>query len=554
MTARWRLVLVMGTLALLFCALGARLVWLQVVQGDFLVAQGEMRSARAVTTPAHRGMIVDRNGTPLAVSTPVTSIWADPRQLPVERLGELAVAAGVSEETLRQRHRVHRAFFYVSRQLPPAQANDILSLDIPGVYGQPEYKRYYPAGEVTAHVLGFTNIDDQGQEGIELAYDERLRGTPGRDLVLQTVHGDLVRHVETLEAPQPGENLELTIDLDLQFEVYQALKEAYHRHQADWASAVVMDPSTGDILALANLPGFNPNDRLSIRPRNTRNRALTDAIEPGSVMKTMAIAGALEQGLVTPDTEFNTNPGRLRLADGSVIEDYRNYGLLDTRGVMVKSSNVGASQIALDMGGENLWSTYYRFGLGQSIGIGFPGEATGSLPNRTRWAPSQLATMSYGYGLTATPMHIAQAYAAIANDGVMVSPRLLRRALQTDPQRVVSSETAAQVRAMLAGVMSDEGTGRLARVPSYSAAGKTGTTHTIGLQGYEEDNYRGVFVGYAPADDPELVVAVVIDNPRGESYFGGAVAGPVFSKIVQSALPHRGQLPDRLQAVEARND
>ncbi|MCH8551329.1 MAG: penicillin-binding protein 2 [Natronospirillum sp.] len=552
MTARWRLYMVVFALLLLFSSLLGRVVYLQVAERQFLINQGQMRSAREVEVGAHRGMILDRHGTPLAVSTPVISLWGDPRRLNPADLPRLAEAAGVSVETLEQRHRIHRAFFYVRRQLPPDQANAILDLGIPGVYGRQEYRRYYPAGEVTAHILGFTNIDDHGQEGIELAYNDMLSGRSGSNLVLQNLNGQVVRHVEAVRPPQPGQDLQLTIDLDLQYKVYRALKSAWQRHQADWASVVVMDPRTGDILAMANQPSYNPNDRSSIRPEFLRNRAITDAVEPGSVMKTMAIAGALNEGVVTASDRFDTSPGRMTVGRDHVVRDFRDYGELDVTGIMAHSSNVGMTQIALALGGERLWSSLYRFGFGQPIGVGFPGEATGSLPNYSRWADVQVATQSYGYGMTATPLQLAQAYSAIANDGVMVPPRLLQQSIQSPPTRVMPQSVMTDVRRMLEAAMQDGGTGTRARMPLFSAAGKTGTAHTVGLAGYDEDAYRGVFVGYAPADNPELVVSVVINNPRGEEYFGGAVAGPVFSEVMQAALAHIGTTPDQLLTAGQR--
>ncbi|MEX1057442.1 MAG: penicillin-binding protein 2, partial [Natronospirillum sp.] len=534
----------------LLVALISRVVYLQVAEQQFLISQGEMRSAREIEVGAHRGMVLDRHGTPLAVSTPVVSLWGDPRRLSLDDLPMIADAVGVSLDTLRQRHGIHRAFFYIARQLSPDRAQAVLDLNIAGVYGRPEYKRFYPAGEVTSHLLGFTNIDDHGQEGIELAYNHLLSGQSGRNLVLQNLRGQVVRHVETISAPRPGRDLQLTIDLDLQYKAYRSLKAAFQRHQADWASVVVLDARNGDILAVANQPSYNPNDRSSMRPDFMRNRALTDAFEPGSVMKALAIAAALNEGVVKPRDLFDTSPGRMSLGNGNTVRDFRNYGELDVVNIMAKSSNVGMSQIALQLGGQSLWSNFYNFGLGQTIGIGFPGEGTGSLPNRTRWSDAQTATLSYGYGMTATTLQLAQAYAAIANDGMRMSPRILTQALRTPPVRVLPADVAADVRQMLEAVMADGGTGTRARMPLYSSGGKTGTAHTVGLAGYNDDAYRGVFIGYAPAENPELVVAVVVNNPRSEEYFGGAVAGPIFSEVMQAALSHVGATPDYLLSAE----
>jgi len=545
----WRLWLVSGLLLLLLAALMGRITYINLTERQFLIRQGDLRSVRELEVMAHRGMIIDRHGQPLAVSTPVVALWGDPRHLDVAQLPALAAATGVSLDTLEQRHRIHRAFFYIRRQLPPEQAQQILDLNIPGVYARQEFRRFYPAGEVLAHVLGFTNIDDHGQEGIELAYNDRLTGQPGRDLVLQNMNGQVVRHVETLQQPSPGQPLQLTIDLDLQYQVYRALKNAWARHQADWASVVVMDIRTGDILAMANVPSFNPNDRSSIRPEALRNRAIADAIEPGSVIKTFALAGALHEGVITPADTFNTSPGRMRLASGHLVRDFRDYGVLDVTGVLARSSNVGTARIALNMGGAALWSHLYNFGFGQTTHLGLPGEAAGVLPNRSRWADIQVVSKSYGYGMTATPLQLTQAYAALANEGLMVMPRILHQGMQSTPRQVLAPEISRDIHAMLMAAMQEGGTGTRAIMPLYSAAGKTGTAITLGDFGYNTDAYRSVFSGYAPAHDPRLAVTVVIENPRGEEFFGGAVAGPVFSEVMQAALSSLGIRPDQLQSV-----
>lgn len=549
MRLRWRLWLVSGVMLLLLAVLMGRVTYINLTERQFLIRQGDLRSVRELEVMAHRGMIVDRHGQPLAVSTPVVALWGDPRHLDLEHLPALAAATGVSLETLAQRHQIHRAFFYIRRQLAPEQAQQILDLNIPGVYARQEFRRFYPAGEILTHVLGFTNIDDHGQEGIELAYNDLLTGQPGRDLVLQNRNGQVVRHVETLQPPHPGQTLQLTIDLDLQYQVYRALKNAWARHQADWASVVVMDVRTGDILAMANVPSFNPNDRSSIRPEALRNRAVSDAIEPGSVIKTFALAGALVDGVITPSDTFNTSPGRLRLASGHQVRDFRDYGVLDVTGVLARSSNVGTARIAMEMGGSALWAHLFNFGFGQTTNLGLPGESAGVLPNRSRWADIQVVSQSYGYGMTATPLQLTQAYAALANQGVMVMPRILNQGLQTPPRQVLAPEITHEIQQMLIAAMQEGGTGTRARMPLFSAAGKTGTAITLGDFGYNTDAYRSVFAGYAPAHDPRLAVTVVVENPRGEEFFGGAVAGPVFAEVMQAALSSLGVRPDQwLQA------
>lgn len=546
----WRLWVVCFFLLVLWVALMGRMTFINLTERQFLIRQGDLRSVRELPVLAHRGMITDRHGQPLAVSTPVVALWGDPRHLDAAHLPLIAEATGVSLETLEQRHRIHRAFFYIRRQLPPEQAQLILDLNVPGVYARQEFRRFYPAGEVMAHVLGFTNIDDHGQEGLELAYNDLLTGEPGRDLVLQNLNGQVVRHVETLQAPRPGQTMQLTIDLDLQYQVYRALKSAWTRHQADWASVVVMDIRSGDILAMANVPSFNPNDRSSIRPEALRNRAVMDAVEPGSVIKTFAIAGALSDGVIEPSQSFNTSPGRMRLASGHWVRDFRDYGVLDVTGVLARSSNVGTARIAMDMGGASLWSHLFNFGFGQTTDLGLPGEAAGVLPNRSRWADIQVVSKSYGYGMTATPLQLTQAYAALANDGVMVMPRILMQGMQVPPRRVLAPEVNRDIHQMLYAAMQEGGTGTRAQMPLFSAAGKTGTAITLGDFGYNTDAYRSVFSGYAPAHDPRLAVTVVIENPRGEEFFGGAVAGPVFAEVMQASLHALGIRPDQWVAAD----
>ena len=548
----YRRVLLLAAFAAALGALLWRALDLQVFDRQFLQGQGKARHLRVVSIPAHRGMILDRNGEPLAVSTPVDSVWANPQTLVPARayLAPLARILGTDTDALLRRlaRRPGREFVYLKRHVRPEVAAQVKALGAPGVYLQREYRRYYPDGEVAAHVLGFTDIDDRGQEGMELAYDEWLRGEPGKKRVLKDGRRRIVDDVERISAPRPGKNLVLSIDRRIQYLAYRELKAAVQRHRARGGSVVVLDAVTGEVLAMANQPSFNPNNRVRLKPAQTRNRALTDVFEPGSTMKPFTIAAALESGRYRPDTPVDTRPGLFRVGRNTV-RDVHDYGLLDVTGVIRKSSNVGAAKIALSLPPERLWAQFDSLGFGRVTASGFPGEAAGLLAHYSRWHRIEQATMAFGYGLSVTPLQLARAYAAIAGDGRLPEVSLLRRDGRAEARTVFSAATARALRHMLEEATGPEGTGGRARVAGYRVAGKTGTVHKSTAGGYAEDRYYSVFAGLAPASRPRLVAVVVINEPRDGEYYGGKVAAPVFSRVMAGALRLLNVAPDGLRTA-----
>ncbi|MBB5322656.1 peptidoglycan D,D-transpeptidase FtsI family protein [Marinobacter oulmenensis] len=534
----WRFASVLGVFLLVMAGIGWRLVDLQVVENDFLRKQGDVRTIRMESIDAHRGVITDRYGEPLAVSTPVQTIWANPSQTDPDDPGltSLAGMLEMDEASLRQRLRDYsgREFIYLRRKVQPAVARDALALDIAGIYGRQEYRRYYPAGEVTAHVVGFTNIDEHGQEGIELAYNQWLSGEPGRKRVIKDNRGRVVKDLNLVRDARPGRDLELSIDLRLQYLAYRELKAVVAAHEARGGTLVMLDVDSGEVLAMVNQGSYNPNDRSQLVAENLRNKAITDLFEPGSTMKPFTVAAALESGKYKPDTIVDTTPGYRRFGRYT-IRDHRNYGPIDLGEIIVKSSNVGASKIANDLGGEALRSFYSRLGLGQATGIGFPGEVVGVLPARMKWRPVEEATLSYGYGLSVNALQLAQAYMVIANGGIRYPVSLIREEEQPQGRRVLSEHVAAQVREMLRGVVA-RGTGGRAQPGLYSAGGKTGTVHLVGASGYEDNEYKAIFAGMAPIDHPQIVTVVAVDAPQSGQYYGGEVAAPVFARVMGDAL------------------
>jgi len=540
---RGRAVLVMVACALAAGVLVARAVELQVLSREFLRGQADVRHVRHVPVAAHRGMILDRNGEPLAISTPVWSIWADPGALleaPVHWPG-LANALEMSRDRLRERLQAAKAreFVWLRRRLTPEAAERVLALDAPGVGKRREYRRYYPTGEVSGQVLGFTDIDDRGQEGLELAFDDWLSGEPGRKRVVQDRLGRVIEDLELLRPAEHGRDLRVTLDRRLQYLAYRELKAAVQRHGARAGSLVVLDVDSGEVLAMVNQPAFNPNDTSERSGNLVRNRAVTDVFEPGSTMKPLTIAAALGSGEYRPTTPVFTAPGTLKVS-GHMIRDHRDLGTLDVAGVIRKSSNVGASKIALSLEPRTLWETFSRFGLGQSTGSGFPGEVGGRLPSPNKWGPVEQATIAFGYGVSVTPLQLARAYAAIANEGrlpqVRFRPPGESGADHDRPVRATGERSARQIRSMLESVVSAEGTGGRAAVSGYRVAGKTGTAHKVSAGGYAEDRYRALFAGFAPVSDPRIAAVVVIDEPQGKEYYGGQVAAPVFARVVAGAL------------------
>ncbi len=559
----WRLAVVGIFFLMLAMVLCWRFVSLQVVPAaagaklgpDILLKRAASQLLRKETLPAHRGVITDRNGEPLAVSTPVVSLFADPRELLQQQADwhRLAVALGHDPDYLadRIRRKASKRFIYLKRRMSPAAAEEIKKLGIDGVYGQNEYQRFYPAGEVTAHLVGFTNIDDQGQEGIELAFNGWLKGTPGKKQVVKDLHGHIIKDVKQLSEARPGKPMALSIDLRLQYIVYKELKSAVKRVNASSGSVVLLDVKTGEVLAIANQPSFNPNDRSQLKPFQMRNRAATDIYEPGSTVKPLTMVAALESGKYQPSTLINTSPGRIRVGR-KVLLDPVNYGEISLTKVITKSSQVGTSKIALSLEPERIRDVFYRVGLGQSTGSGFPGEGVGVLPNRGRWRPIEQATLAFGHGLSVTTLQLAQAYAVLASGGDRRPLSLLKVTSAPIPENVIDPSIAKQVLGMLKTVTKKGGTAKRANVEGYEVAGKTGTIHKVGRTGYEGSRYIAVFAGIAPADKPEVVAVVMINDPKGDEYYGGEVAAPVFSNIISKTMRLLGVPTTEAQRVAAR--
>lgn len=530
--------------------LEGRVLYLQILKKDFLVGQGDDRHLRTVQISAHRGPITDRHGEPLAVSTPVDSIWAAPQELmpALDRLGDLAEVLDVEADWLARRitSNLDREFVYLRRHLRPNDAARALSLGLPGVSTLREYRRYYPAGEVAGHVLGFTDIDDRGQEGLELAYDYWLSGETGAKRVLRDRLGRVVEDVELINAAQPGRTLASSLDLRVQYLAYRELKQAVLDSDALSGSVVILDVTNGEVLAMVNQPSYNPNDRAQLEVARYRNRAVTDIFEPGSSFKPLIVAAALESGRYGPDSIIDTSPGYLRVGGKILTEDYNNLGKIDITTMLAKSSSVGAGKLGLELEPEQLWAVLSSFGIGRLTDSGFPGESAGVLNHPRYWRPVGQATLAYGYGLSVTALQLAQAYSVIAADGIRRPISMLVQDEQVAGERVVSVDTARRLRSMLETVVSPAGTGQRAAIRNFRVAGKTGTAKKVGVGGYSDDRYVAVFAGLAPASDPKLVAVVVIDEPRGEDYYGGEVAAPVFSRIVSGALRLMAIPPDAL--------
>ncbi|APE29795.1 cell division protein [Halomonas aestuarii] len=535
--ARYRVMMTLVALGL--ALLAGRIVDLHVFDRSFLQGQGDARTLRTDTIPAHRGMITDRHGEPLAISTPVVTLWANPQDLPEDDIQRLMLANALGQELDALNERIaryaEREFMYLQRRMTPEAAQQVLDLRIPGVHAREEYKRYYPAGEVTAQLLGVTNIDDQGQEGLELAYQPYLAGVPGKRRVLKDRRGRLVRDLAMLQEAQPGGDLTLALDQRLQYMAYRELKAAVTENDADGGIVVMLDARSGEVLAMANQPSYNPNNRAGLDPQGLRNRAIVDVYEPGSVMKPLAMAAMLETGDLPLDTVVDTSPGWM-VIDRFTIKDIRNYGKLTLAGILEKSSNIGMSKLALRLDDPVVPAKYRALGLGQSPGTGFPGESTGSIPAPVRWSSSQWAALSYGYGLSVSALQLASAYTAIANEGRRLPPSLLKLGQSPAGEQVIDPDVARRILGMMDQVV-EPGTGaRRALVPGYRVAGKTGTVRKTDAGGYQEKAYRGLFVGIAPVSNPRIVTVVMIDHPRGDSYYGGAVAAPVFSRVAGNAL------------------
>ncbi|MHB1121711.1 MAG: peptidoglycan D,D-transpeptidase FtsI family protein [Ramlibacter sp.] len=545
-TPVWRSKFIVGAIAFGFVGLAGRAAWVQVFGNEFFRKQGEVRFARTLELPANRGRILDRNGLLLATSVPVPSIWAIPEDVERDpaKLAQLAKLLEMPRAELeRKLQDEDRSFVWLKRQVEEPVAQQIAALDMKGIYQRKEYKRRYPEGEAAAHVVGFTNVEDRGQEGIELAFNQDLAGRPGSRRVIKDRLGRVVEDVREQVPPVPGRDLQLSIDSKVQFFAYQKLRDAVTEHKAKAGSVVVLDSTTGEVLALANYPSYEPGKRQNLSGAQLRNRALTDTFEPGSTMKPFIAALALEKGLVRPDSTIQTAPGRLQIG-GSTISDAHPQGLLTVNQVIQKSSNVGTVKLAMQMQPREMWEMFSQVGFGQKPQLDFPGAVSGRLRAHRTWRPIEQATMSYGYGLSASLFQLARAYTVFARDGDLVPSTLLKAPGPAAGVRVLDPKTARAVRHMLHLVTISGGTAPKAQTMGYSVGGKTGTARKQEGRGYADRKYRGFFVGVAPVDNPRIVVAVMIDEPSGGKYFGGDVAAPVFSATVQQTLRLLGVQPD----------
>lgn len=558
-TPVWRSKLIVAGIALGFLGLAGRAAWIQVFGNEFFRKQGEVRFARTLELPANRGRIFDRNGLLLATSVPAPSIWAIPEDVERDK-AKLARLAKLLEmptaELLKKLENEDKTFVWLKRQVDEAVAREITALDIKGIYQRKEYKRQYPEGEAAAHVVGFTNVEDNGQEGVELAFNKDLAGRAGSRRVIKDRLGRIVEDVGEQVPPVDGRDLQLSIDSKVQFFAYQKLRDAVLENKAKSGSVVVLDVETGEVLALANYPSYVPGKRQNLSGSQLRNRALTDTFEPGSTMKPFIAALALEKGLAKPETPIQTAPGRISIT-GSTITDAHPHGVLTLNEVIQKSSNVGTVKLAMQMQPREMWEMYSHVGFGQRPQLPFPGTVSGKLRAHKTWRPIEQATMSYGYGLSASLFQLARAYSVFARDGELVPVTLLKTEGAAAGLRVLQPKTAQAVRHMLYLATQSGGTAPKAQTMGYSVGGKTGTAHKQEGKGYADKKYRGFFVGVAPVEKPRIVVAVLIDEPSAGRYYGGDVAAPVFSATVQQTLRMLGVQPDMnvkpqivVQAVE----
>lgn len=553
----WRFRLVVLLLGLCCVALSWRIVELHVLDEGFLKNQGDKRSLRHVPIPAHRGQITDRNGEPLAVSTPVLTIWANPSQLISQQAHWPALASALDIElstfSSRLKANADKEFIYLRRRMAPSDGDVVMALKVPGVYSIEEYRRFYPAGEVAAHLVGFTNVDEKGQEGIELAYDHWLEGVPGKRQVLQDRRGRLIKDVQVISNARAGNDLALSIDLRLQYLAHRQLREALQEFEAKAGSIVMLDVRTGEVLAMVNHPSYNPNNRSNLKPDMMRNRALIDVFEPGSTMKPISMSAALASGRWKPTDTVNVYPGTMRIGKYTIRDVSRAPGgVLDLTGILLKSSNVGMSKVALDIGGPAIYEAMQSVGFGQYTGLGFPGERVGNLPSFREWRQAETAALSYGYGLSVTTMQLAQAYAILANDGRKQTMSLLRTNERPVAEQVIPEAVAKTVQGMLQYVIETPGGTQRAQVPGYHVSGKSGTARktSTSSKGYQEDSYRSLFAGFGPSSNPRIAIAVVIDEPSKGGYYGGLVAAPVFSGLMSNTLRLLNIAPDNLPDMQ----
>jgi cell division protein FtsI (penicillin-binding protein 3) len=546
-----RVTLVLVFFSMVAAALAARAVQLQVLNKEFLNQQADTRHLRRERISAHRGTITDRNGEPLAISTPVDSVWANPKELApaVDDVPQLARALGLDPQLLIRRitRSMDKELLYLKRHLSPEQAQQVLALKLPGVNVQREYRRYYPAGEVTGHLVGFTDIDDEGQEGLELAFNHWLAGESGAKRVLKDRLGRSVENVESIRPARHGKNLRTSIDLRIQYLAYRTLKAAIQSYNAESGSIVVLDVNTGEVLAIVNQPTYNPNDRSQFSAERYRNRAVTDIFEPGSSIKPLVVAAAIESGEFRPSSVIDTAPGYVTVG-AKTIEDRRNLGRVSLTTILARSSNVGVTKLAMSLQPDQLWQTMTEFGLGTLTSSAFPGESAGLLTHFSNWKPISQATLAYGYGVSVTALQLAQAYSALGNGGRLYPVSMVALESPIEGRQVIAPDTATAVRRMLEEVVRPGGTGTKAAVAGYRVAGKTGTAWKFAAGGYSEDKYISIFAGLAPASNPRLAAVVVIDEPSGELYYGSDVAAPVFADVMTESLRLLAVPPDALPA------
>jgi len=540
----------LGVMLLGMLLLSGRAVYLQIIDKQFLQQQGDMRHVGVVSVSAYRGKILDRNNEPLAISTPVESVWVNPQHFKEgeqDKFRQLAKLLKVRNKKVRSllKDGTTKRFAYLKRRINPALAEKIKALQVSGVYFEREFKRYYPAGAVSAHVVGFTDVDDVGQEGIERGYEQSLKGIAGKKRVIRDGRRRVIKDkdVENILDPVSGQDLVLSIDQRIQYLAFKALQAGVKEHKAFSASLVVLDAKNGEILAAVNQPAFNPNSRRGLKASSVRNRALLDVFEPGSTVKPFVVAAALDGGYVNENVQIETH-GFYRVGR-DLVKDVHNYGTLDLMHVLKKSSNVAVSKIALRMPREYFWNSYNQLGYGVSANAGFPGEASGTLLDFQRWHDFEHATLSYGYGVSTSVLQLARSYTALADDGILHSVSLLKREQDYDQKRVFSAKTAIKVREMLEHVVKKDGTAYQARVEGYRVAGKTGTVKKAIAGGYANNRYLAVFAGLAPVSNPRFVIAVMVDEPSAGKYYGGLVAAPIFSKVMAGALKVYGVAPDK---------
>ena len=545
-TPVWRSKFIVAAIAVGFMGLVGRAAYVQVIANDFFLRQGEVRFARTLLLPANRGRVFDRNGLLLASSVPAPSIWANPEDMdrdPV-KLRELARLLQMSPVDLEKKLKDdEKTFVWLRRQMDESVVKDILALNIKGIYHIKEYKRLYPEGEAAAHIVGFTNVEDQGQEGVELVFQKQLAGKAGSRRVIKDRLGRVVEAVGETIAPEDGQDLQLSVDSKVQFFAFQKLREAVEENKAKAGSVVVLDSQSGEVLALANYPSYAPDKRVNLSGEQLRNRALTDTFEPGSTMKPFTVSLALEKGIVKPETPIQTAPGKITIT-GSTISDAHPHGVLTVNEVIQKSSNVGTVKMAMQLQPREMWEIFTQVGLGQKPQLPFPGMTGGRVRPYKTWRPIEQATMSYGYGISASLFQVARAYTMFARDGEVVPATLMKTEHQVAGTRVISVETARAMRKMLQMAAGPGGTGPKAQTMGYSVGGKSGTAHKQEGKGYASKKYRGFFVGLAPIDAPRIIVAVMIDEPSNGKHFGGDVAAPVFSQTVQQTLRLMGVQPD----------